>query len=104
MIADICSFWRIHMKTVQLQVGDPAPWFQCASTGNPRYDFSSVAGRWVLLAFLGAASSPAAKAARLKVLENRARFDDNHIAFFGVCTDPKDREKQRVKEVLPGLR
>src|SRR5262245_43496604 len=91
-------------RRIRFSVGDPAPWFDCPSSGNPDYHFSSVAGRWVLLAFFGSGASPAARKALLAVLAHRACFDDDQVAFFGVSTDPEDRVGRRLKEVLPGLR
>jgi predicted 2-oxoglutarate/Fe(II)-dependent dioxygenase YbiX len=35
-----------------LPVGVPAPWFNVASMGNPNFAFSSLGGRFILLAFL----------------------------------------------------
>lgn len=37
--------------------GTPAPWFVAPVPGNPRYVFSSVAGRYVLIAFLPSSGS-----------------------------------------------
>ena len=48
---------------MKMQPGDPAPWFNLPSTDNPNYAFHSVAGRYILMAFLGSAARPEAQAA-----------------------------------------
>lgn len=84
--------------------GDPAPWFQQRSTSNPAYNFSSVAGRYIVLCFFGSAAR-ASSATALKILsEQRDLFDDDKIAFFGVSNDPDDEQRQRVKQRMPGIR
>ncbi|PWT88006.1 MAG: peroxiredoxin, partial [Proteobacteria bacterium] len=85
-----------------LAPGDPAPWFRQASTSNPDYAFDSVAGRYVVLCFLGSAADSLARAAIGAVFAQRARFDDESLCFFGVSVDRGDQA--RLKESLPGLR
>ncbi|MBC6980260.1 2OG-Fe(II) oxygenase [Caulobacter sp. 17J80-11] len=87
-----------------LSPGDPAPWFRVASTSNPRYVFDTVAGRYVVLAFLGSAASAEARAALAAVEARRPLFDDERASFFGVSTDPDDQAQGRLVESLPGVR
>ncbi len=88
----------------QLQPGDPAPWFRQRSTSNPDYAFDSVAGRYIVLCFLGTVGQPGG-AQRLALAEaQRTLFDDDHIAFFGVSADPQDEAQGRLRERLPGMR
>jgi peroxiredoxin/predicted 2-oxoglutarate/Fe(II)-dependent dioxygenase YbiX len=84
--------------------GDPAPWFTLPSTDNPRYAFHSVAGRYVLLAFLGSAARPVAAAALKAVTARRALFDDAKACFFGLSADAEDRAEGRLVAALPGIR
>jgi peroxiredoxin/predicted 2-oxoglutarate/Fe(II)-dependent dioxygenase YbiX len=84
--------------------GDPCPWFTLPSTDNPRYAFHSVAGRYVLLAFLGSSRQPVAHAALAAVTAHRARFDDETLCFFGISADPADRAEGRLEPSLPGIR
>jgi predicted 2-oxoglutarate/Fe(II)-dependent dioxygenase YbiX/peroxiredoxin len=84
--------------------GDPFPWFTLPSTDNPRYAFHSVAGRYVLLAFLGAAAQPAAQAALAAIAARRALFDDETACVFGISADPADRAEGRLRQALPGIR
>jgi peroxiredoxin len=88
----------------RLAPGDAAPWFTAASSANPRYVFSSVAGRYVVLCFLGSAARPEVQAALRAVAEHRALFDDRRAALFGVSLDPEDRSQGRLQQSLPGIR
>ena len=50
----------------RLHVGDPAPWFVADCTSNAAYHFDTVAGRTVVLSFLGTSAEPrVAHAARV---------------------------------------
>jgi peroxiredoxin/predicted 2-oxoglutarate/Fe(II)-dependent dioxygenase YbiX len=89
---------------MKLLPGDPCPWFTLPSTDNPRYAFHSVAGRYVLLAFLGSSGQPAALAAVAAVAAHRARFDDETLCFFGISADAADRAEGRLEPSLPGIR
>ncbi len=91
-------------KFVNLAPGDPAPWFTANSTSNPRYAFSSVAGRYILLCFLGTASDPDGASAIRAVATHRHLFDDARLSFFGVTLDPSDQATGRLRESMPGLR
>jgi predicted 2-oxoglutarate/Fe(II)-dependent dioxygenase YbiX/peroxiredoxin len=85
-----------------LHVGDPAPWFTARAASNPHYQFDTAAGRHVVLAFLGSASSEPGARFLARLMAQRALFDDEHACFFGVTTDPAD--EQRLAESLPGIR
>jgi predicted 2-oxoglutarate/Fe(II)-dependent dioxygenase YbiX len=85
-----------------LAPGDPAPWFRQDSTSNPSYAFDTVAGRYVVMGFLGTAGDEAGRAAYAAIESNRAVFDDDHACFFGVSFDPGD--KGRLREAMPGIR
>lgn len=84
--------------------GDPAPVFVARASSNPRYHFDTVAGRYILMAFLGSSEQPAAMAALSLVHENHALFDDVRLAFFGVSVDPRDEQEGRLVQMLPGIR
>ncbi|MGD9923986.1 MAG: 2OG-Fe(II) oxygenase [Pseudorhodoplanes sp.] len=84
--------------------GDPAPWFYQRSLSNPRYAFSSVGGRYVVLCFFGSAADPLGRAALDAVIEHRPVFDDSNICFFGISADAGDESENRITEMLPGIR
>lgn len=89
---------------VNLQVGDPAPWFHQRSTTNADYAFDTAAGRYIVLCFFGSAADPHGSAAVRAVEAARERFDDARISFFGVSNDPTDEAQGRLKERIPGIR
>jgi predicted 2-oxoglutarate/Fe(II)-dependent dioxygenase YbiX/peroxiredoxin len=84
--------------------GDPAPWFSQRSLSNPRFVFSSVGGRYVVLCFFGSAADPLGRSALDAVIAGRAIFDDNNICFFGVSADLRDEAEGRIAEMRPGIR
>lgn len=84
--------------------GDPVPWFEAVATNNPRFNFSAVAGRYVLLCFFGSAGLEPAALALEAVRRNQFLFDDAKVSFFGVSCDPEDERTGRVRQSLPGLR
>jgi predicted 2-oxoglutarate/Fe(II)-dependent dioxygenase YbiX len=70
-----------------LGLGDPAPEFNAATRFNPKYYFSTVAGRYVLLGFMPTA--PERRAAALAAFEAvRPLFEDHFIAAFFVTSRP----------------
>jgi predicted 2-oxoglutarate/Fe(II)-dependent dioxygenase YbiX len=91
---------------VHLARGDPAPWFIQRATGNPRYAFDTVAGRYLVLCFYVSSSEPASRATLEAALDGPARrlFDDERVCFFGVSLDPRDEAEGRVKAMMPGVR
>ena len=80
-------------------VGDIAPIFICpSSNGNKNFEFATVAGRYVVLSFFGAAEGVEGKKVLSEVLGNsRNIFNDNKVSFFGVSNDAHDEEKQKMK-------
>lgn len=48
---------------VNIMPGDPAPWFTQRTTPNPNYNFSSAAGRYIVLCFFVTAADDMGKAA-----------------------------------------
>ncbi|MBK1662507.1 2OG-Fe(II) oxygenase [Paracraurococcus ruber] len=84
--------------------GDPAPWFFAASAGNPRYNFASLAGRYVLLAFAGPsghAAGPQAAAALAPALA-AGLLDDACATACLVTLGPLSPEGPQDR--IPGLR
>jgi hypothetical protein len=93
--------------------GDPAPWFHAATAANPRYAFDSVAGRYVLLAFLGSAAAHPPSAAAweaLRAARAAGLLDDERASAFAVSADPADAAPgadggaPRLRDEYPGLR
>lgn len=92
------------MKIRRLHPGDPAPWFRVQSIANPDFRFDTVAGRYIVLAFLGSARLPRARQAIAEVFRRRDLFDDVKASFFGVTADPSDPVEHRVADHYPGYR
>jgi predicted 2-oxoglutarate/Fe(II)-dependent dioxygenase YbiX/peroxiredoxin len=85
--------------------GEPAPWFRATTVGgSPGYAFHTVAGRHVLMLFLGSADAPGAAAALALVQQHRTLFDDARACFFGITCEPADAAEGRVVPSLPGIR
>lgn len=85
--------------------GDPAPHFTCSSTNNEQFHFDAAAGRYVVLCFFGSAAiEKNARALDYVTGELRPLFNDEHVSFFGVSIDPADRQRQRVRQMTPGIR
>jgi predicted 2-oxoglutarate/Fe(II)-dependent dioxygenase YbiX len=87
-----------------LTVGEPAPWFACRTGRRERFVFDSMAGRYLVIAFLGSASAAAARALLAGIDSIRPRFDDEAIAFFGVINDPADAGAPALEDSIPGIR
>jgi hypothetical protein len=69
-----------------LKPGEPAPWFRGATPSNPEFTFDSVAGRYILLAFLP--TEDAARYVAIKALAaRRPMFDDARISAFAIVRD-----------------
>lgn len=92
------------MAQRMLQVGEPAPWFECRSPVNPKFKFNTVAGRYVVLCFFGSSVESGSRRVLDDILANRHIFDDENVCFFGVSIDPEDEVAERVQNVLPGIR
>jgi predicted 2-oxoglutarate/Fe(II)-dependent dioxygenase YbiX/peroxiredoxin len=77
-----------------LNPGEPAPWFYAPSPSNPKFNFSSVAGRYILLAFTP--SDPARRDAALAFLQrNIDLIGDFTIACFIVLRDQETFSQAR---------
>ncbi len=89
-----------------LSPGDPAPWFEAATAANPRFHFATAAGRYVLMAFPGPASNPAAAGAVAALRDAQASglLDDANATGFVVSVDPADDGEGGPRDALPGLR
>lgn len=79
-----------------LQPGDPAPWFTARATSNPKFQFDTVGGRYVLLAFLGSAARPEIQDVLAKVAARLELFSVGRLVFFGVSADPTDESTGRL--------
>jgi peroxiredoxin len=88
----------------RLVVGDPAPWFEQATSTSPRFRLDLVAGRYVVLCFFMGSEDGAGKRALELVAQNRELFNDEKLSFLGVTVNWRDQYEGRTAESLPGLR
>ena len=92
------------MAAVPLRVGEPAPWFTCRTLSRQRFVFDTIAGRHVVISFMGSAAHPVATRLLEDLHRARARFDHVSETFFGVTCDPRDQHAGRIADLLPGMR
>lgn len=92
------------MRTTPFSVGEPAPWFQCRTRLKERFCFDTVAGRYIVISFLGSPTDPVAIKVLQGVRAHSRLFDDDHASFFGVLVDPDDERHACVKDSIPGIR
>lgn len=85
-----------------LMPGEPAPWFSAPTTTIANFNFSTVAGRRIVLCVFGSLAHPAGREILAGFAAFRDRFDDANTCFFGISVDPNDQDK--IKEEIPGIR
>ncbi|WP_254509286.1 2OG-Fe(II) oxygenase [Anatilimnocola floriformis] len=83
--------------------GDPAPWFVARSNVNPRFQFDSAAGRYLVLTFFHSAEDPAGCDFLDEVDKHAGRFDVENVFFMGVSTTPGDEDVSRLRSHRPGM-
>jgi predicted 2-oxoglutarate/Fe(II)-dependent dioxygenase YbiX len=87
-----------------LTTGEPAPWFRCPTRLNDDFVFDTVAGRYIVLSFLGSAAAAPTREFLDGIRAARNRFDDERFAFFGVGRDPADVAHPLYQDEIPGIR
>ncbi|MBT8769101.1 2OG-Fe(II) oxygenase [Metapseudomonas boanensis] len=92
------------MRKYPVAPGEAVPWFTSSTPGREHFTFDTIAGRYIALCFLGSAADPTATRVLADLLTRREIFDDSNACFFGVTADPRDREQNRVRNLLPGIR
>lgn len=86
-------------------IGDPVPDFTCQTNTNPQYHFNTVAGRYIILSFFGSAiHQKTQKVLNFFTQKIQNILNENSLCFFGVSIDPKDKELNRVQDVIPNFR
>ena len=93
-----------NQPMTRLMLGDPVPWFRAPTSSRPDYSFGTVAGRYVVMAFVSSSRSTAGKACTGAIEARRRLFNDADVAFFGVTADPLDQSQLRVRDDVPGVR
>jgi peroxiredoxin/predicted 2-oxoglutarate/Fe(II)-dependent dioxygenase YbiX len=81
-----------------LFVGDPAPTFVARTTLSPKphLQLDQLAGRYIVLSFLGSAGHPVIKSAVDSLAAHRTRFEKIDTLLLGVSVDPEDERLGRL--------
>ncbi len=87
-----------------LRPGEAAPHWIAATDANPRFAFSSLAGRYVLLGFVGSAAQPMAQEALAALHGTPALRDIDHACALLISVDPADRAEARIPQAPPAYR
>jgi predicted 2-oxoglutarate/Fe(II)-dependent dioxygenase YbiX/peroxiredoxin len=90
-------------ETEMLLPGDPAPYFVVSSNVNPRFNFDTTAGRYIVLSFFASSAHPFARSMLDELERRREAFDTNNLIFFGVSIDPEDKQRL-AHQNWPGFR
>ena len=85
----------MEIKRNKFEVGDPAPWFRIASSKNPAFNFSMLAGRNVALCFVESLALPESQAIVHEFSMRRRVFDNTNASAVIVSVDPEDPGLQR---------
>lgn len=87
------------MQSRKFQPGDPAPWFVARGTEQRRFSFDTVAGRYVVLCFLGSVGDASVAAAlHVALVKHRRLFDDTNACLFGISIDVEDERQSRLRQ------
>lgn len=96
---------------VGFQPGDPVPWFIAETDQIPEFQFSTAAGRYVLLAFLVSTTAPGAAGAwnAIRAAQAEGLLQSSFATALLVTTDPNDGSNApgkpaRLHDEPPGIR
>ncbi|GKQ50986.1 2OG-Fe(II) oxygenase [Bradyrhizobium sp. Ce-3] len=87
-----------HEEKPGIGPGSAAPWFSQQTLSVPNYTFSTAAGRYLALCFLGSAGDDPARELIQQVLDAADVFNGKHAAFYGVTVDQRDKAEQKLSE------
>ncbi len=83
-----------------IEWGRPVPWFHAATTHNSRFNFSSLGGRFVLLAFLGDSRTAEASSFLNTLAAANLPLDDSQLLAFAVSAEGRDLKDEAVAKVF----
>lgn len=83
--------------------GDPAPWFEANTLAGASVNLGVVAGRWVVLCFLNRLASEISTRTLAELLAEAKLFQDDHMVFYGVVTEPPAEAQQLAQVSHPAL-
>ena len=92
-----------YSRPEKLEIGDPAPWFDAQTLANASVNLGVVAGRWVVLAFLNRLAQVDSTRVLAELLGEAKLFNDDHMVFYGVLTEPPVEAPQLAQVSHPAL-
>ena len=84
--------------------GDPIPSLYLSTDANPRYAFDSVAGRYVVMIFIGGLRVPGVIDMLRQLYATATPFDDRTACCFIITSDPADLAEPSLRDRYPGIR
>ncbi len=83
-------------------IGEAAPWFVARSPERVDFQFSTLAGRYLVLSFIGSAEQAAIRALLEALSQRRELFDDAFASLAVVSCDIEDERQKRIPH-SPGM-
>ena len=83
--------------------GDPAIFFRARAANNPSFNFDTVGGRYVLLAFIGSTVEGSGKRSVELLQKTLDVIDGDRIVAFAVSVDPRDEQAGAIQADPPRL-
>ncbi|SDE01764.1 2OG-Fe(II) oxygenase [Kordiimonas lacus] len=87
-----------------IEWGRPVPWFHAATQANPRFNFASLGGRFILLAFLGDGRCPAARTFIDTLAAAGLPQNGQQFVAFAVSLEERDQQDEGVGRVFSPAR
>lgn len=84
--------------------GDPIPSLYLSTDANPRYSLDSVAGRYVVMMFVGGLRVPGVVDMLRQLYATTGPFDDRKACCFVVTCDETDLAEPSLCDRYPGIR
>ena len=81
---------------MQFEQGEPAPWFKAPTRFNGHFAFDAVAGRCIVLSFLGSTLHAGSRAVAERFRDASERFDAASCRVFFVSVDRRDLETRAL--------
>jgi predicted 2-oxoglutarate/Fe(II)-dependent dioxygenase YbiX/peroxiredoxin len=94
---------KTEVRFRNLLPGDPPTYFRVRAANNPTFNFDTVAGRYVLMAFIGSTHEGSGGKALEALQSLLDLFDGERITSFAVSVDPRDEAEGRIKTTMSRL-
>ena len=94
---------KTEVRFRNLLPGDPATFFRARAANNPTFNFDTVAGRYVLLAFIGSTHEGSGGKAVEALQSLLDLFDGERLTAFAVSVDARDEAEGRITPTMSRL-